>query len=57
MMKYFKHFKYLLVQCPHHGIEKWLLYQILYDSLDYQKNTLLEIMSQGRFWKQMNIKG
>jgi len=49
--KYFERFKDLLVQCPHHGIDKWHVCQILYDSLDYQNRTPLEIMSQGRFLK------
>ena len=49
--KYFKRFKDLLVQYPHHGVEKWRLCQILYDGLDYQNKTLLETMSQGRFLK------
>jgi len=33
--RYFKYFKDLLTQCPHHGIEKWRECQIFYDSLDY----------------------
>jgi len=36
--KYFERFKDL-VQCPHHGIDKWRLCQILYDGLDYQYKT------------------
>ena len=55
--KYFEHFKDLLVQCSHHGVEKWWLCQILYDGLDYQNKTLLEIMSQGRFLKADEHKG
>ena len=34
--RYFKRFKDLLAQCPHHGVEKWRQCQILYDGLDYQ---------------------
>jgi len=45
--KYFERFKDLLAQYPHHGIEKWRQYQILYDGLDYQTMTLLETMSRG----------
>ena len=47
--KYFDHFKDLLVQCPHHGVEKWWLCQILYDDLDYQNKTLLETMCGEKF--------
>ena len=39
--KYFERFKDLFVQCPHHGVEKWWLCQILYDGLDYQNKTLI----------------
>ena len=39
----------LLAQCPHHGVEKKRQCQILYDGLDYQTKTLLEIMCQGGF--------
>ena len=45
--RYFKRFKDLLAQCPHHGIENWWQCQVLYDALDYQTMTLLETMCQG----------
>ena len=47
--RYFERFKDLLAQCPHHIIEKWQQYQILYDGLDYQTKTLLETMCQWGF--------
>ena len=47
----------LLAQCPHHGIEKWRQYQILYDGLDYQTKTLLETMCQGEFLKKDEDQG
>jgi len=49
LWRYVEHFKDLLVQCPHHGIEKWRQCQILYDSLDYSTKSLLESMCQGGF--------
>jgi len=55
--KYFEWFKDLLVQCPHHGIEKWRQCQILYDRLDYQTKTLLETMCQGKFLKKDENQG
>jgi len=45
--RYFERFKDLLVQCSHHGIEKWRQCQILYDGLDYSTNTLLETCAKG----------
>ena len=45
--RYFERFKDFLTQCPHHGVEKWWQYQILYDGLDYQTKTFLEAMCQG----------
>jgi len=42
---------------PPHGLEKWWLYQILYNGLDYQNKTLLEIMYQGRFLKKDEHEG
>jgi len=50
--KYFKCFKNLLIQCPHHGIEKWQQCQILYDGIDYQNKTLPETICGGRFLKK-----
>ena len=47
--RYFERFKDLLVQYPHHGIEKWRQCQILYDGLDYLTKILLESMCQGGF--------
>jgi len=47
--KYFERFKDLLTQCPRHVLEKWRLYQILYDDLDSQNKTFLETMCQERF--------
>ena len=47
--RYFEHFKDLLIQCPHHGIEKWRQCQILYDGLVYSTKTLLETMCQEKF--------
>ena len=55
--KYFERFKDLLAQCPHHGLEKWWLCQILYDDLDYQNKTLLEIMCRGWFLKKDEMRG
>lgn len=47
--KYFDRFKNLLILCPHHGIDKWKLCQIIYDGLDFQQKALLESMCQGKF--------
>jgi len=55
--KYFEQFKDLLVQCPHHRIEKWRQCQILYDGLDYQTKTLLETMCQEKFLKKDENQG
>ena len=55
--KYFEWFKDLLAKYPHHRIEKWRQYQILYDRLDYQTKTLLETMCQGEFLKKDENQG
>ena len=55
--RYFERFKDLLVQCPHHGIEKWRQCQILYDGLDYSTETLLESMCQGGFLQKHENEG
>ena len=55
--KYFERFKNLLAQCPHHRIDKRRQCQILYDRLDYQTKTLLEIMYQGEFLKKYENQG
>ena len=55
--KSFERFSDLLAQCSYHGLEKWRLCQILYDGLDYQNKTLLEIMCQGRFLKKDEHEG
>ena len=55
--KYFERFKDLLAQCPHHGIEKWRLCQVLYYGLEYQTKTLLESMCQEGFLKKSKDKG
>ena len=55
--RYFERFKDLLVQCPHHGIEKWRQYQFFYDSLDYCTKTLLESMFQGGFLQKDENEG
>jgi len=39
--KYIEHFKDLLAQCRHHGIEKWRQYKIFYYSLNYLTKILL----------------
>ena len=55
--RYFERFKDLLAQCPHHCVEKWRQYQILYDDLDYQTKILLETMCQGRFLQKDENQG
>ena len=55
--RYFERFKDLLVQCPHHGTEKWRQCQILYDGLDYSTKTLLESMCQGDFLQKNENEG
>ena len=55
LWRYFERLKDLLLQCPHHGIEKWRQCQILYDGLDYSTKTLLESMCQGGF-RRMKMK-
>ena len=55
--KYFERFKDLLVQCPHHEIEKWRQSKILYDGLDHSTKTLFETMRQGDSCKRMKNKG
>ena len=47
--KYFDRFKNLLAQCPHHGLEKWRLCQIIYEGMDYSTRTMVESMCQGEF--------
>ena len=54
--RYFERFKYLLAQCPPHGVEKWRQCQILYDGLDYQTKILLEIMCRGDSCKKKKIR-
>ena len=55
--KYFERFKDLLAQCPHHGVEKWRLCQVIYDGLDYSTKTLLESMCQGGFLEKNENEG
>ena len=50
--KYFDRFKDLLIQCPHHGLEKWRLCQIIYEGLDYSVKTSLESMCHGDFTRK-----
>jgi hypothetical protein len=47
--KYLERFKDLLTQCPHHGIEKWHLCQIVYEGIEYNSKPLFESMSHGDF--------
>ncbi|PKA55602.1 hypothetical protein AXF42_Ash006804 [Apostasia shenzhenica] len=49
LWKYIDRFKNLLAQCPHHGIEKWRLCQILYEGMDYSTRTMVESICQGEF--------
>ena len=55
--RYFERFKDLLAQYPHHGVEKWRQYQILYDDLDYQTKILLETMCLGGFLQKDENQG
>ena len=55
--RYFERIKDLLVQCAHHGIEKWRHCQILYDGLDYSTKTLLESMCEGGFLQKDEEEG
>lgn len=50
--KFFERFKDLLAQCPHHGVEKWRLCQIIYEGLNMSSRTMLESMCQGAFMKK-----
>jgi len=52
--KHFECFNNLLAQRPHHGVEKWRQYQILYDGLDYQNKTPRNHV-WGRFLKKDEI--
>lgn len=54
--KYFDRFKDLLIQCPHHGLEKWRLCQIIYEGLDYSAKTSLESMCHGDFMRKTLMK-
>jgi len=47
--KCFERFKLLLAQCPHHGLERWRLSQIIYEGLDQSTRTMDESMCQGGF--------
>ena len=53
----FDRFKNLLSQCPHHGIEKWRLCKIVYESLDSSTTALLESMCQGKFMEKDEEEG
>ena len=53
----FDRFKNLLSQCPHHGIEKWRLCKIVYESLDSSTTALLESMCQGKFMEKDEDEG
>ena len=46
---YLDRFKDLLSQCPHHGIERWRLCQIVYEGVDYKQKYLFGSMSHGDF--------
>jgi len=45
----FERFKHLLAQCPHHGLERWGLCQIIYEGLDQAPRTTMESMCHGGF--------
>ena len=47
--KYFERFKDLLTQCPHHGMDKWALCQIIYEGLNSKSKIIFESISQGNF--------
>jgi len=39
----------LLAQCPHYGLERWHLCQIIYKGLDQATWTMVESICQGGF--------
>jgi len=45
----------LLAQCPHHGLEQWRSYQIVYEGLDQQTRAMLESTCQGGFLSKSPI--
>jgi len=47
--KYLDRFKNLLSQCPYHGLDQAHLCQIIYEGLDQQNMTMVELMYQGGF--------
>ena len=49
LARYLERFNELLLQCPHHGFEKWRLVQILYEGLDVSTRTTVESMCNGLF--------
>ena len=50
---YFERFKDLLLECPHHGIEKIHLIQILYEGLDYQNKIMIKSLYNRTFTSKM----
>ena len=54
--KYFERFRLLLAQCPHDGLERWRLYQIIYEGLDQYTRTLVESICQGGILNKSETK-
>jgi len=42
-------FRELLTHCPHHGLEKWNVCQIVYEGLDVSTRILVESICVGEF--------
>ncbi|XP_026422236.1 uncharacterized protein LOC113318306 [Papaver somniferum] len=49
LFHYFESFNDLLLECPHHGFEKWRLVAILYEGLNFKSQALVESMCNGEF--------
>jgi len=46
----------LRAQCPHHGLERWHLCQIIYKDLDQATRRMMESMCQGGFLNKSETK-
>jgi hypothetical protein len=47
-------FKDMLMKCPPHGYEKWLLVQFFYQRLSQPNHSMIELMNGGAF---LNLTG
>ncbi|KAF6160484.1 hypothetical protein GIB67_019253 [Kingdonia uniflora] len=54
---YLERYKGLILQCPHHSIDSWVLTRNLYDGLDVETKRTVEYFCLGKFNDKDDIEG